>query len=276
MLLKSGDNNKRVRSVQETILAIDPSALPRYGADSDLGKESLGAIARLLKTPSIERAGLVDHQDQQRLLDLVGVSVIPPKGYIDNRKIANVLQRKHIRSPTATFDFVYHQADCEMGEKPSRFVDSSAHFFVTSGGLIIQLHDLEWLTHHAHALNETTIGIEIEGAFLGVEGDLKTWAPYHTKAGTMPQRLTQAAIDAATRLVLWTKAYLEKRGGRLRSFYAHRQGSNTRDRDPGSAIWQFIVLPIAELAGCTVPFSAVFGKGKTIPGVWDKRSKDKY
>lgn len=276
MILKKFDNSKRVKALQETILALNPLALPEFGADSDLGGESLAALSALLKDLTILKTGIVDHSAQQRLLDLVPVTVAPPCGWVDNRQIANVLQRKHLRSPTGEYDIVWHQTDVEMGERPTRYTDSSAHFFVTSGGLIVQLHDLEWVTHHAHALNETTIGIEMEGMFLGIKGDLSTWPKYHKALGRQPQHLTDSQILAAFALVRWLKSYLESRGGKLGKFYAHRQGSNTRDRDPGSEIWKEIVLPLAIELGVEVPHSEVFGKGKKIPKEWDDRSVEKY
>jgi len=270
MMLRFGEVGLRVKALQETILAVNKDALPRFGADSDLGRESFGAMASLLGVPAIAKSSVIDHDDQQRLLDLVPVTVAPPKGWIDNRKIANALQRKHLRSPSGAYDIVWHQADVELGEKPSRYSDSSAHFFVTSGGLIIQLHDIEWLTHHAHALNETTIGIEIEGMFAGTEGDLSdsSWPRYHKILGRKPQTLTTAQIQAAKDLARYLQAFIMSRGGSLRNYYAHRQGSNTRDRDPGQLIWREIVLPSALETGCSVPSEATFGKGKSIPENW--------
>lgn len=270
MLFKSGDDGFRVKALQETLLLVDKDALPKFGADGDLGGETIRAVARLLGDPLIERSGVIDHQDQEKLLALVPVTVALPKGHVDNRPIANVLQRKHLRAPNAVYDIVWHQADVEMGEKPSRYKDSSAHFFVTSGGLIIQLHDVEWLTHHAHALNEHTIGIELEGMFAGVDGDLSdaSWPKYHKVLNRKPQHLTEVQIDAAKSLARWVKAHLTSRGGSLRNYYAHRQGSNTRDRDPGQEIWRKVVMPSALETGCGLPMDEVFGKGEKIPLEW--------
>lgn len=262
--------------IQESKPTVSKFALPKFGLDGDLGNETLNALANVLSDPGIKKLDTINHNTQQKLLDLFSVFVDSPKELIDNRKIANDERRQHLRSPRQTFDIVWHQTDCEMGEKPSRYVDSTAHFFVTSQGKIIQLHDIEWLTHHAHALNENTIGLEIEGMFLGVEGDLKTWPKYHSVAGRKPQGLTKEQIEACFVLVQYLKDYIEKRGGSLGVFYAHRQGSNTRDRDPGSLIWKEIVLPIAERFKIEVPFAKVFGKGKPIPSEWDGRSTFDY
>jgi N-acetyl-anhydromuramyl-L-alanine amidase AmpD len=270
MMLKTHDSGKRVKALQETILRVNKSALSRFGADGDLGGETLAALSELLKEPKIKDTGLIDHQDQQRLLDLVPSSVPFPKGHVDNRKIVDAKERQHLRTPNAVYDVVWHQADVEMGEKARRFVNSSAHFFVTSAGQIFQLHDIEWLTFHAHALNETTIGIEIEGMFAGVEGDTSnaSWPQYHKVLGRKPQQLTEAQIEAAKELARYLKAYITSRGGSLRNYYAHRQGSNTRDRDPGQLIWKKIVQPSALETGCVMPIGEVFGKGKTIPKEW--------
>jgi len=270
MMLKSGDSGKRVKALQETVLCVDANALPKYGADGDLGGETLRAVARLLPGPGVDKTGVIDHNTQQSLLNLVSGGVSTIAGWVDNRPIANAAQRKHLRAPNAEYDIVWHQADVEMGEKPTRYKDSSAHFFVTSGGLIIQLHDIEWLTHHAHALNEDTIGIEIEGMFAGVEGDLSnaSWPQYHKVLGRKPQSLTPQQIKAARDLALWIEAHVAARGGRLRDYYAHRQGSDMRDRDPGQLIWRNIVLPSAADTGCGLPMDRVFGRGRTIPMVW--------
>jgi hypothetical protein len=271
-LLKAGDTGPQIKALQQTILQVNNRALPRFGADSDFGQETLDALARLLNNPEILKRGWVDNEDQQTLLTLRPSTVAHPGKWADVRSNANPLQRKALRG-LGDFDIVWHQSDCEMGERLSRYRNSSAHFFVTSGGQIVQLHDVEWLTYHAHALNARSIGIEIEGAFLGIEGNTKTWAKYHA---IKPQALTGEQIEAAMALARYLKDLLSSRGSRLRAYYAHRQGSNTRDRDPGSLIWQSIVLPSALETGCEVPFERVFGKGKPIPKQWDPRSTFDY
>lgn len=272
MLISKGSRGPWVKAIQELLLSIDPLCLPKFGVDGDYGGECIGAVDRLLGAGG----SLLDHDDQQHLLDLRPQGVLLPSKYVDNRKTANVLQRKNLRSVKDVNEIVWHQTDVPMGERASRYVDSSAHFFVTAGGQIIQLHDIEWLTYHAHALNTCSIGIEIEGAFLGIEGDPKTWASYHTKVGRKPSILTQAAIDAACRLARYIRDLLLIRGGELKRYYTHRQGSDMRDRDPGSAIYQLIVLVSALELSIDVPFLEVRGKGKPVPKEWDSRSDKRY
>lgn len=272
MLLKVGDKGPQVKALQQCILQVYKDALPRYGADGDFGQELLKALADVLKKPEIIKREWVDNDDQQALLSLRPSTVAHPGKWADIRANANPIHRQSLRG-LGDFDIVWHQSDCEMGERLVRFKSSPAHFFVTSAGQIIQLHDIEWLTYHAHALNARSIGIEVEGAFLGVEGDMKTWAKYHK---IKPQSLTPEQIEACLALARYLKDLLASRGSRLRAYYAHRQGSNTRDRDPGSAIWQQIVLPSAKETGVEVPFERVFGKGKPIPKQWDSRSSFDY
>ncbi len=59
---KSAKFDPKVKALQDRILAKDPKALPRYGADGIMGPETRGAMQRL---------GIKESNDLQRIIDLI-------------------------------------------------------------------------------------------------------------------------------------------------------------------------------------------------------------
>lgn len=54
--VKRGSKGEMVRKIQQLILAINPKALPKYGADGDFGSETEQALQVILKKKSIDDA----------------------------------------------------------------------------------------------------------------------------------------------------------------------------------------------------------------------------
>jgi hypothetical protein len=139
---------------------------------------------------------------------------------------------------------------------------------------VFWLHDLNRVIIHGNGWNSRTIGIEIDGLFAGVEGDLNTlWDDPETPGRDKAMSLTDIQAEAVRQLIRWTHAEIVRRGGKPKVLVAHRQASEDRRNDPGSKVWQEIAIPmLAKLklsdGGPGFAIADRFG-GRPIPEAWD-------
>ncbi len=274
--LKRGQSGPLVKTLQLQILQLNPLALPRYGVDGRLGGECFHALAVIFKDESIIDDQEVTIEQMQVLAQLItAAKASAAPVFIDARSQSSKAEKRGLRD-TKLLDIIWHQTDCEMGERPERYYGVPVHFVVTSGGKIIQLHSIEYLIYHAHALNQKGIGVELEGHFEGIEGDSTTYPKYHWEAGRSPQRLTPIQTEAAKECGRIIKGQVESYGGTLRYQLTHRQGSDTRRRDPGSQACKEILLPLSAELGVPFNWSLVAGKGQQAPMQWHPDSTAAY
>ena len=166
-----------------------------------------------------------------------------------------------------------HQTACVLGERPARYDTVGAHICITRAGKVIWLHDFDRVVVHGHGWNAQTIGIEIDGLYAGVEGDPKTvWDDPSTPGKEKGQGLTQAATDATKQTLRWIDDVVTEKGGDFKALVAHRQSSDTRRNDPGSAIWKAIALPMSTELGLNDGGAGFkLNDGYPIPEAWDPR-----
>jgi len=69
--LKKGSKGANVKSLQELILKIDSTLLPKFGADGDFGSETEAAVQRLLNKT------IVDANDYGKLLEMYNRKTFP-------------------------------------------------------------------------------------------------------------------------------------------------------------------------------------------------------
>lgn len=202
-----------------------------------------------------------------------------PKEFHDRRKFAS---KEHVRVLPRMWKSVtgvcLHQTACLLGERPARWDTVGAHVGVTRSGKVIHLHDFNRVVWHGNGWNNGTVGIEIDGLYAGVEGDPKTvWDDPSTPSREQGMTLTPETIIAARAAVRWICYEVERNGGKVKALVAHRQASENRRNDPGSAIWKEIALPLKdELALSSGGNGFTLGKGYPIPHEWDPNSGYKY
>lgn len=284
MTLKKGDKGAEVRALQTLLLAIGEQ-LPRYGADGDLGEETLAAVNHALL--SITGAGInaddVVSQDEiealQELFERRQESAIQfPMSFL-SCTTDHPLPKPQLCKPRpwAQIDsIVLHQTACVLGEEPRRWYSIPIHIGVTRSGLVLWLNKFDVNLPHANGFNSRSIGIEIDGAFAGVEGDKKTfWAGGAIKE---PMSISQAQIVSTREAVRFIVDICKLHGAMIRNIYAHRQSSADRVSDPGSKVWQEIALwaekELALDAGGKDGFA--IGGGRPIPKAWDSRCSAAY
>jgi hypothetical protein len=193
---------------------------------------------------------------------------------IDRRKDASP---KHVygrRAWDRVTGVCLHQTACVLGENPPRWDTVGCHVGVTRSGKVIWLHDFNKLVVHGNRWNAQTVGIEIDGMYEGVEGDIRTfWRP-KDQPNLQPQRPTEVQLRAVRDLIRWIKKQVIKNGGKLNALVAHRQASVNRRNDPGSRIWKDVALPMSkelDLSDGGPGFK--LGDGYPIPEEWDPRRK---
>lgn len=147
--------------------------------------------------------------------------------------------------------------------KARRFLNIPAHACVSHDGFWVVHSPLEAYLNHANTLNSSTLGIEIEGRYAGIE-----------KNKTKEDRfLDSKTIEAAKEALKYLVVEGRKKGMPIEYIYAHRQSSNTRRADPGEAIWKEIVIKYAvDVLGLKTDCGYRTGSGTFIPLDWDPKN----
>jgi hypothetical protein len=170
-----------------------------------------------------------------------------------------------------------HQTACLLGERPTRWDSVGAHIGITRGGKVILLHGFDRIVAHGNGWNAQTVGIEIDGLYAGVEGDASTvWDDPSTPSRERGMVLTDETVTAAHAVIRWIVSDVASHGGAVRALVAHRQSSDSRRNDPGSAVWQRIALPMSAELGLTDGGDGFAIGGRPIPVEWDPRRTRRY
>lgn len=283
MTLKRYDSGPAVTEVQTMLLALG-YPLPRFGADGNLGLESLGAMDTFLR----EHKEFLIHPDDDTMvfadeeIELLRrvyghpSPILPPETaglWVDRRSFASNKRDYGVRPWTRITGTCLHQTACEMGEREGRYNEIGAHFVVLPSGKALWMHDLTRLIVAANGWNTQTVSIEIVGLFAGIEGDPHTvWDDPSTKLREIARAPTEAQMNSTRWLVRWIHAEIARHGGKHNALVAHRQASASRESDPGSAIWNGVALPLhAELGLTDGGVGFTLGDGLPIPESWDPR-----
>jgi N-acetyl-anhydromuramyl-L-alanine amidase AmpD len=280
-MLKRGDHGVEVRKLQQALIELGYE-LPRWGADGDLGAETIDALARFLRDHSTETdddADVVSDAELALVDKVLTAAANAPLGpqlasgrFHDLRSTATQNSLGGRRPWNQVTGVTLHQTACVLGERPQRWATVVAHLGITRAGQVIWMHDFEKVVWHGNGLNASTIGIEMEGTYAGIEGDDRTfWRP-HDEPDRKSQTPTLELVEAAKATVRWICGEVARHGGRIAHVFAHRQASNQRDSDPGSALWQRVAMPLhAELTLDDGGPGYTVGNGLPIPEKWDAR-----
>jgi hypothetical protein len=283
-MLKRGDRGPAVLTLQRQLLALG-RPLPRFGADGALGDETLQALDDLLFAHrdgvAIKPDGEVTDAELALVAklhrDLVLSPPLPlPATYVDwtDHPIPDSRHWRY-RGWATTRGVVLHQTACIFGETNPRWKQVPVHIGVTRGGRVLHLNRLDWQVPAANGLNGTTISIEIEGRFPGVEGDNSTLWNYPKN---QPTELTDAQVAATLEAIRWAASVIQRNGGQIRFLWAHRQSCDAeagksrygRRSDPGGEVWRRVALVVKkELQLEYGAGGGVVGSGLPIPGEWD-------
>ena len=282
-MMQRGARGEEVKALQRALIALD-YALPRWGADGDLGPETLEALGRFLcdhGNPTDDDVNIVSDSELALVQQVLAATQDAPLGpkldigrFHDLRTVAAQNNVGARRSWTQITGIVLHQTACCLGEKPARWGTVGAHLGVTRAGQVIWMHDFERIVWHANGFNNFTVGIEMDGEYAGIEGDDHTfWRP-HDEPNRQPQTATDELVNAAKATVRWIREEVARHGGKVKQLLAHRQSSGDRQSDPGSALWQRVGMPLhVELGLDDGGLDYKVGTGYRIPEAWDPSRK---
>lgn len=280
--LRKGSRDPHVQVVQQQLLALGFS-LPRFGADGDLGDETLRAygdflVLEGLRTPT---------DDVPKAISVAGAAALerafaalPPAvqgGTFFDERNNHPHDGRSKSMPFRTWSkvtaIVLHQTATQLGETPARWRTVPIHFGITRSGKIIQLYDLTEICNHAGPFNRWTVGIEVDGWFAGVEGRPDTlWQPRPPAAKRSPMNLPAAQADAARSCVKRIIDTVAANGGSITHIHPHRQSSSDRPSDPGSLIWQTVGVWAQQTFNLSDGGKNYkIDTGRTIPEAWDPR-----
>jgi len=280
MPLTRNDQGPDVLTLQRQLIALG-YVLPRWGADGHLGDETLAAVEAFEQEHGLATIDNDEVADATRAVVAEMFATVPsvmrPAGMVDCTADHDGSARIRKRSWTEITGITLHQTACDLGEGHVRWHRIPVQVGVTRGGRILLLNPIQYLTHHGNGLNGSTVGIECEGRYEGIEGRAATFwkAPGHPELWT-PEQPTAALITAAREAVRWICAEVHRNGGCVSSIYAHRQASAKRQSDPGSRIWRDVAGWAVKELGLQAAWQFTVGSGLKLPSDWDPASTAAY
>lgn len=147
-----------------------------------------------------------------------------------------------------------------------RSLKVACHAIAFQRGLVVITNHPTMYINQANRLNATTLGIEIEGKYPGLESQAK--GSYSRKMST--------TIEAGRKAILELASLARSAGCPLKYIYAHRQSSGSRRADPGEWLWKELA-PFAETrVGLAPMLDYVIDDGRPIPSQWDSRATATY
>lgn len=311
LVLKLGDSGPKVKEFQGWLERLGYE-LTRFGADGSFGDETLQETCDF-QDDDREKGGKL--KDEEHAIRLGGVGPktyeaiktafealpkVAPPPRIEPEPPADISTRtpknfyrlcpvngkgvkaKRLRKNNwkGIVGITLHQTAVNMGNRASRYKKVSAHVAITPDGKIVQMNGLNWVVYHGHSFNGSRgpgdVGIEISGAFAGIEGDESTfWRP-KSKPYRKPDSVTDAQIEATLRCIEWTINEVKEHGGEVKFIHAHRQSSKMRTSDPGSKVWETIALVSKERWGLRDGGPKFTAGGYAIPKQWDPSYTSNY
>ena len=303
-VLKRDDSGPKVKEFQGWLEKLGYE-LTRHGVDGHLGQETLqetadfqdddrekgGDLKKLEHALKINGVGPKTYEAIKKEADLLPIAPPPtmgeptkdfsdstPDDFYDVRIGGKGVKQKRKREDGwhSIKGITLHQTACELGTKPSRYKKVSAHIGIARDGKIIQMNPLDWVVYHGNGFNNKDVGIEIDGHFAGIEGDIKTYWRPKSDPDRKPLSVTDAQIDATLEAIEWIIAQVQEHGGKVEFLHAHRQSSTSRTSDPGSKVWRTIALVAKKKWGLKDGGPDFKAGGYTIPKPWDPAYTGKY
>src|SRR5690606_27687843 len=181
-MLKRGDKGPAVKDLQ-TMLVGCGYPLTRWGIDGDLGSETLGALSMFLADHyenyvDLDRNVVTDEEIDfvRRIYDAFQKQPDKPNVpiFYDLRETSSRKNDRGPRSWSSITGITLHQTACLLGIKPDRWKTVAAHDGVMRSGAAVLLHEFDRLVWHGNGWNNRCIGVEFDGLFAGVKGNMST------------------------------------------------------------------------------------------------------
>ncbi len=282
-VLRAGDKGPRVVALQEALQRAG-FALARYGADGDLGGETLDACELFAGDDPVDNTpdDTIPLALEDAILAAQPAVVAVPKGgslvelapgFIDARRHYDGTSYPNRNAWKAIDTLCWHQMAVDGGKGWERWKRLAIHIVVPRKGPTALTNSLDRRVPHGHGWNSRSVGFEVEGHYAGVVSRPEThWKPQGaTGSRVNPQYLTEPAVLGAIAAAEWSIAEVAKNGGEIKYCGAHRQSYGAKTSDPGELVWKRIVLPLMQKYGLKTAPVLKHHKypGRPIPEAWD-------
>lgn len=164
----------------------------------------------------------------------------------------------------------WHQtANGHLDADHPKLLNIPAHIIMHRDGTWTWLHAFDALVYHGHALNNGTVGVEVDARAAGTEGVARTFWRSTTERLLLKTyaELAREATDAQLLAIPELMRLICAESPTIRANWAHRQGHSSRTSDPGSRIWKAVKRAEVGLGLKDVQDLAI-GSGTPIPQVW--------
>ena len=305
--MKFNDKGKDVRDMQIALLN-NGYELPKYGADSDFGRETMTALKAFMEDNSIHWFNADDEVPQAALDILFNVEEspipdIPDQHFGDvklydlrdepwEKRIPQKFKRSGglpaIRDPKMITGITVHQTAVPYSVRDYQIHDAggdehlalarrslkvACHVMAFRKGFITTPNHLTHYVYHGNGFNSHELGIEIDGNFPGLIGG-KVW---NHKRGGKATTITDTLVQAACAGIEYLVRQGRKEGMPITQIHAHRQSSANRRSDPGEELWRRVVLEYAvPVLGLKTEPDRVLRDGRPIPHEWDLEGVGSY
>jgi hypothetical protein len=278
MNLQKGDKNDRVTELQRNLESLG-YPLVRWGADGIMGEETLEAVDEWGEDNNIN--GDVTPCDSVSDViftkinnDVVAAMEDVHSLVVDVRREAWKGRRKRKNKTSKVDTIVLHQMAVKDSDDEGwiRWRKLAIHYVVTCEDEAkgYWLHDVDYRMPHAQNFNSRSIGIETEGYFAGIEGDLKTFWKPKSRPNRKPMTPSDVQIEALKDVIRHAHREATKKGMEIKYIGAHRQSYGVKLSDPGEYIWRHAAIPMMEELGLKEAPVIWHHKypGKPIPEAW--------
>ncbi len=290
-VLRWGVKSEDTRSLQSALEYLGYS-LPKYGIDGYLGTELENAVDEFCDDHGQDPREIWSLDDgAPNAMDLSGdfaagvcqmaedvEGVMQRYSVADERGSSVAANVRGSRAYPDIDTVVLHQCGVWMSDTPKRFRRLRAHMGVlrdghclfnaateteTRGPTIVLVHDLNAYLWHANGLNKQSVGIEVNGHYLGTTRHVgrpgrESGPPGHQ-------------LESTRESVRFVCDMVKAHGGQIRNILPHRVASMTRRSDPGEVIWGAVGLWAQTELGLSDGGPGFEAGGRPIPEEWDPR-----
>lgn len=280
--MRFGETSDRVKKLQQKVIDLG-YPLPRYGADGDLGGESVAAIVDCITDlwPHIAVEEYLGNLDSpglaipENVVRAIMDAPVPdrPSWLYDVTKDHPVKNAYSYRRKLSKIDSIcLHQTACNLSERLKRWHFIRCHFGITRKGKAILVNTFDVIVHASNWFNHRSVAFEISGNFAGDESNPRTlW-----KKGGRRASMSDEQIEAARNAMRLSCEMVANAGGEIKYVFGHRQCNRNKPACPGELIWKNCAIWAMDELGLKNDPDYTKGSGLPIPKVWDDRSEHRY
>ena len=284
-MIGMGNQGAKVAELQRALIRLG-FPLDRFGADGQVGSETLGAVADYCDVNGLDTAELDDGIIRGWVVNVIldaavtAAAVTEPEYPLVEDVRHDEYEKWTRKNPISRIDTIcLHQMAVKDSDNKGwhRWRRLAIHWVVTCGDYAkaYQLHDFDLRVPHGHGWNGRSVGFEFEGYFSGVGTEEKYFWKPKSRPNRKPMVPTERQLEAGRIAVEHTVEQIAHMGGEIKFIGAHRQSYGMKRSDPGSLIWQGVALPMIKKLGLKEAPTLSHRKypGKPIPEAWNPENK---